>query len=825
MKKIYENEPDNAPYRTETPLHEMKTSIAILLMLCTISLFSQSSSIRGRITDPESTPLSFVAVLLYENEASEAIRGTTTDENGDFKFSDLAPATYKIHFSFIGFKTKEFELDLSSEKNMGIIILEENTEILNEATVVYKMPTISKLTDRIIFNVENTSFSTGNSWDILKSTPGVITIQDNLMIRGEGASVYLNNRKVQITSAELKTFLEGFSGANVQSIEVITNPPAQYDAESGPILNINTSKSAALGYKGRADGSYTQSIYPKYSIGTSHFFKNRKMNVYLNYNFSPKKEYKEDDASVNFIDETNTVFTNWQNIFDRTTRSEAHDANLILDYDLNDKNSLNLTSNLLLSPKRTFDNNIVNESYNAQSQLDSTFISKSHLESDLSNFAVDLSYKHLFNKEGSEIMANVHFTDYERHRDQNVTTNYYDSDNDFLQNISFFTNASQNVAIYTAQIDFETPIGSTKFRSGIKASFIDSESGIDFYDVLGNDLTLNSGRSDDFMYDEKVYAGYASISKDWDKISAKVGLRAEQIKAEGISVTLDQINDQDYLELFPTFFLQYRLHEDHSIAFDYSRRVNRPRYEDLNPFAYFLNENAYQEGNPSLQPDFSHRFNLNYSLKNKYFFDIYYRDRGNFITHLSFQDNEALTVRTSKQNAIEATSYGLDFVHSRSLTDFWFFYTYISIFHEDETFLAIESNNQEVTNDYNGIFAQALNSFTLSKDGTLTGELTVAYWSGYIFGSFKQAANTNLSIGLRKTLWNKRAAITMTGDDILGKANSRMTSRYLNQDYSYLAVPESRYIRFGFVYNFGNFRLQDNKRQIEKTERDRLDTQ
>jgi hypothetical protein len=567
----------------------MKTCIAILLLLCTASLFSQSNTIRGRITDTESTPLSFVAVLLYEGEASEATSGTTTDQNGSFIFSDIAPASYTIRFSFIGFKTKKLELDLSSEIDMGIIILEESTEILNQATVVFKKPTISKLTDRIIFNVENTSFSTGNSWEILKSTPGVITIQDNLMIRGEAASVYLNDRKVQITPAELKTFLEGFSGANVQSIEVIANPPARYDAESGPILNIRSSKTAALGYKGRVDGSYTQGIYPKYSIGTGHFFKNRKMDVYLNYNFSPKKEYKEDDAIVNFIDDTNTVFTTWENVFDRTTRSETHDANLILDYDLNDKNSLNLTSNLLLSPKRTFDNNIVNESYNAQNQLDSTFISKSHLENDLSNFAVDLSYKHLINKEGSEINVNVHFTDYERHRDQNVTTDYYDSDNDFLQNISFFTNASQNVAIYTAQIDFETPFGSTKFRSGVKASFIDSESGIDFYDVLDNDLTLNSDRSDDFLYDEKVYAGYASISKDWDKISTKIGLRAEQIKAEGISVTLDQVNDQDYFELFPTFFLQYRLHEDHSIAFDYSRRIIIPRYEELYPFAYFLN--------------------------------------------------------------------------------------------------------------------------------------------------------------------------------------------------------------------------------------------
>ena len=249
---------------------------------------------------------------------------------------------------------------------------------------------------------------------------------------------------------------------------------------------------------------------------------------------------------------------------------------------------------------------------------------------------------------------------------------------------------------------------------------------------MNGNLSLNESRTDNYLYDERVLAGYASLSKDWDKISTKIGLRAEQIEAEGNSITLSTINKQDYFELFPSLFIQYKLHENHSIAFDYSRRVNRPRYEDLNPFSYFLNENTFQTGNPTLQPSFSHRFNFNYSLNNSYFFDFYYRDRGRFITRLGFQDNEDLTVRTSEQNAIQATSYGLDFVHSRSITSFWYFYTYISIFHEEETFLAVESNNQEVTNDYNGVFVQAYNSFTLSKDKTLTGELSIAYWTGFI---------------------------------------------------------------------------------------------
>lgn len=803
----------------------MKNSITLFLLFFTVSVLSQNVSIGGRVLDTQNNPISFVTVLLYEAEASSPFKGTTTDENGNFSLHRLAEGDYRVAFSFVGFKTKELNTKASSVKNLGSIILEESMEGLETVTVTARKPTITKKVDRLIFNVENTTLSSGNSWDILKRTPGVITIQESLMIRGEGASVYLNGRRVQISSSELKTFLEGFSGANVKSIEVITNPPAQYDAESGSILNIVTSKVVSLGYKGRIDGAFTQAVFPKFNIGSSHFYKNKKLNLFFNYSFSPRKEFKEDEGLVNFINENNAVFTTWENDFNRTTRSKAHNANLVLDYDFDKRNSINFTSNLLYSPNRTFDNNIINESFNAQHQLDSTFISKSNLRNDLSNVAADLTYKHSFEKEGANISANFHYTDYERERNQNVSTNYFDSDNALLRNISFFTDAAQDIAIYTAQLDYETSIGTSSFNAGVKTSVIDSESGIKFYDDINGNTLFNASRSDNYLYDEKVYAGYTSVSKDWSKLSAKLGLRAEKIEAEGTSISLNEINKQEYFELFPTVFLQYKLHENHSIAFDYSRRVNRPRYEDLNPFAYFLNENTFQTGNPTLQPSFSHRFNFNYSLKNSYFFDFYYRDRGRYISTLSFQDNENLSLRTSEQNTIKATSYGLDFVHSRPITDFWFFYTYISIFHEDETFLAIESNNQEVNIDYNGAFVQLYNSLTLSKDKTLTGEVSVTYWSGFIFGSFKQDTHTNLTIGLRKTLWNKRATITLTSEDILGKENARLTSRYLNQDYSYLAVPETQFIRLGFAYNFGNFRLQDNKRQIDKTERDRLNSQ
>ncbi len=789
------------------------------------SVFAQEVTITGNVFDENNDPLSFVNVLLYEEGNAEPLKGATTNEQGFFEIKKIKPNPYLLIISFIGFQTHEQKISPSSNLDVGEIKLREDHQVLGETMITAKKPTIQRLADRLVFNVENTTLSSGSSWDILKRTPGVITIQDHLLIKGENATVYLNDKKVQITASELKALLEGMSGASVKSIEVITNPSSNFDAESGAILNIKTSKNVSLGYKGSIDATYTQALFPKFNFGTSQFYKNEKLDIFLNYSFQPHKEFKEDDAAINFIDESQSVFARWENDFNRTTRSKTHNANIVLDYTINDRNSISLSSNLLISPDKTFKNYIINESLNAQNQLDSTFISESNVSQDLNNIAVDLGYVHKFKKEGAKLSAIAHVTDYGRTQYQYVSTDYFDAGNTLFKNISFNTDALQEIMIYTGQLDLETPVGSTTLNSGTKVSFIKSESGIDFFDHGSGTPILNAGRSDEYLYNEKIYAGYAALAKDWEKFKTKIGLRAEQTEAEGKSISMNQINKQEYFELFPSLFLQYLFNEKHSISFDYSRRVNRPRYEDLNPFAYFLNENNFNVGNPNLIAAYSNRFTLNYTLKSKYFFDVYYYDRGNQIQTLSFQDNDNLTVRTFEQNLISATSYGFDFQHIRNITDYWFFYTYISLFHEDLSFVAIESANQIVDMDVQGVYAQISNSFTLTKDGTFSSELGGTYYSRYLFGSFERKPILDISIGLRKTLWNNRAVLSLASEDVLGKANARVSSRYLNQDYNYKSIPPTQFIRFGFTYNFGNFRLADNKRSVEFEERDRLKPQ
>lgn len=797
--------------------------IPLVLFITFLSFKAHSqNSVSGKLIDQNQDPIAFAnVVLLQANDSITVYMGAVSDETGSFAFENVLSNEYVLAVSFIGYEKLLKKINVNTDLTLETITLIEDPSGLDEITINARKPKITRSIDRIIFDVENSTLSTGSSWDILRKTPGVIVTQGQLMVRNSGVAIYINDRKVQLTADELRELLESYSAANIKSVEVITNPPARYEAEGGAILNIVTTTNLTPGYKGSINGNYTQGIYPKYQMGTSHYFKTEKLNLFANYTFSPRKEFKNDDSQVNFFDQNDQIYSRWETDFQRTTRSQAHNANLILDYDFNDRNTLSFSSTAMVSPDLRFRNFVETEAFDAQGRLDSTFVTNSDLENDQNNIAMDLIYTHKLAKEGAEVSVNAHYTTYDQDRVQDVFTQYYSPQDQPINQVSFFTDAAQKIDIFTGQIDYHSPIGTTNFEMGVKSSFINSESGISYFNTLGAPTLINS-LSDNFVYEEMIHAGYISIAKNWEKWSFKSGLRGEYTDVTGISNSLGEVNTQEYFELFPTAYLQHQISEDHVVTVDYSRRIARPRYESLNPFRYFLNENDFNAGNPNLRAAISNNYNLNYTLNGQYFFDAYYRDNGQTPSTLAFQDNDSRNIRRVSMNLLGSKSYGLDIAHQRSITNFWFVYGAFSLFHEENTFLAIESNNQAVTNAVDAFYSSIYNSFTLSKDGTFTGELTFLHISDFISGSYNLDPWTTVSAGLRKTLWDNRAELTLNVEDIFNTTNTRLTSRYLNQDNSFFAREETRLVRVGFKYNFGNFRLRDNQRRIEAAERDRI---
>jgi hypothetical protein len=793
--------------------------LILLFWLLSLPLIAQDFFLSGKVLDVQNQPIPFANILLL-NPDKTISQGAVSQEDGSFLIEGLDGAAYQLKVAFVGYEDYVSDMfSLSGNEEFLDIVLNEVTESLEEVVLLGKKPTIIRLADRLVFTVENSIVSNGNTWEILQRTPGVINSQDNLLIRGQNATVFLNDRKIQLSPDELKTLLKNLGGDTVKSIEVIANPPAQYDAEDGPVLNIITKKSITSGYKGTVTVANTYAVFPKYTFGTSHYFKSEKLNLFANYSFNKRKDFKEVDSYINFK-ENGMRTARWDIDFDRITRSDGHNANVILDYDINKKNTISFSALGFLSPDMTFRNKTFTDVQGVGDADSFNIDTNSQLNTDEVNLALDLKYD-LALKEGS-LSTNVHYTHFDRDRTQFLDSDYFTDQDLVFQNVDFSTAAEQEIDIYTVQLDYETKLGAVDVEAGAKISTISSRSKIDFFDVNNDVQTFNSGLSDNFIYDENVYAAYLSVGREWDTWSVKAGVRAEQTESVGTSIVLDAVQDLNYLEWFPTGYLQYAPNDNNSFAMDYGRRLTRPRYQDLNPFSYFITENNVSQGNPNLLPAFANKFNLNYTYKGSYSFDLYYTDNGENIVTLPFQDNSNFVFRTNRQNALESVSYGFDITHGRTIVKGWYSFLYTSLFHEEETFLAIESDNAVVTNEVDGVYVSLTNYLTLNKAKTFTGELSVAYFSQFLSGSYKQEANTNLTAGLRYSFWKKRASLQVTVSDILGEANAQLSSRYLNQDNGYFAVPETQNVRIGFTYNFGNFDLKDNNRSIDKTERDRL---
>ena len=803
----------------------MRFPLLFLLALFPLVLLSQTYKVSGSVKDSDGKPLPFANVILLKALDNTQVKGISADAEGRFTLEGIPEDLYYLQAKYFGYKSTLVALEIKRNIQIGALVLEPDSEWLDEVVVTGQKPTVERKADRIIFNVENTVLGEGTTWDILRNAPGVIIVQNNLEIRGQIASVYLNDRKIQLSQNEIQEFLKGLSGDMISSVEVIPNPPASYEAADGSILNIRTKENVVPGYKGNVRAQYTQGIFPKYSFGTSHYFKNDKVGIFVNYAYNPRKEFKDTDSRINFINDQNEIFARWNTDFGQTTRSRDQQLNMIFDYKPSERDLLNFTSNLSFSPNKEFQNELFTDMRNNTGVLDSTLQTNSGIEEDLQNLSFDLNYERKLKKEDATIKANVHYTYYELTRLQDGSSDYFDDAGDFIRNFTFATDALQDINITTGQIDYYTPVKSGSFESGLRGSWINSKSGIDYFADNNNLPPFDIALSDNFNYKEGVYAAYASLSQDWENWSLRLGLRAEQTNVESKSETLLQINTQNYFELFPSVFVTRKLGPDHSITFDYSRKLTRPKYSDLNPFRYFLNENNYLEGNPNLVPNFSHNLNLNFSIKDIYFIDFYYRDNGRYISSLSFQDNENQTLREIKQNVQKSTSYGLDFTISRSINNFWSLYFYNSLFYEDETFLAEESTIETYTNRVTGYYGYLNNALTFSKDGTFTGDLSLTYLSGFLYGSFKVSEIIRLNIGFRKTLWNNRAVISLVAEDLLGRANGTFTTRYANQDNAYKEVPETQIVRLGFTYKFGNFRLSNVNRGPRKSELQRLDNE
>lgn len=793
-----------------------------LLLFVTEVAFSQEYTLSGKVINKQGMAIPLANVLLTRVSDSSLVTGSSTGDSGNFAIPKIEKGEYFIYASYIGSKSKNHFISIERDYDIGSLYLVDLTQELEEVEITYQQPTLVRKADRTIFNISNTSLSEGDVMDALKRTPGVIVLKDRLTIKGDSdISILINDKKVNLPKDDIINLLSGTTAANVEAIEVITNPPAKYSAEGGMLINIKMSKNLISGYHGSVFNRYSQGVFPKHSIGIDNFFKGKKTDFSLNYNYTNSKRLIRYTSNTNFI-ENEIISSKWNSEKDNIRHRKRHSVSFFFDYELNKNNTLSLSSINTITPnyERTYDANTL--VLDPDGSLNSSFNTFNDSNDSQLNSSVYLDFEHKMKERGAKLNLNSHYTFYDNEQKQNINTDFFNVNHALINNNNFGTNSTQRIDLYSVQLDYSIdPDKNSQFETGVRYAKINSESAIEQEGFGGNQPGIDSTAVGSFIYNEDIFAAYASYDREWNKWNLKTGLRWEYTKTHGKLDTQSTANERKYPEWFPSVSLMFEPSDKHAYNLFGYRRITRPRYNDINPFQYFLGNNSVAEGNPDLLPAYKNFVGFNYTYDDSFTFELYYRYHKNYLSTVTFQDNDTKLTRYISSNLDRELSYGLDFSMQKKPTDFWYCYMLSSYFYSANQFLDIGSNSL-IDNGLWTLFFRTNNSFTFLKDKSLVVDVTFDYLSPITMQNTIQKSYNFLGLSVKKSIFNKQGSISIGVTDIFKQGNLYTTRRYLNQDNTSVYRSETRQFKFSFRYKFGNVKIKNNKKSKSSKERRRL---
>lgn len=790
-----------------------------LSLFCIGILSAQEYSISGSVKSADLEAVPYANVQLLNVADTTLVNGTSSDNNGNFEIEGVAKGSYLIKVSYIENESTLRKINVNGDVMLQSIRLNEEAQALDEVVVTSQKPRLERKVDRLVFNIENTALSDSDIWDVLKRTPNVIIVNDKLTVKGSGAvGILINGRKVNLPKEDIINLLSGTSASDVEAIEVITNPPAKYSAEDGILINIKKKKNLVAGYNGAIYNRYSQGILPKHTVGTDHYFKGEKAGFSVNYSFDHDRDVVKYTDITNFF-ENNEIVSTWTAEQEYLKRRKKHNLSAFFDYDLNDKNRLSLSTITVFQPQ-------VNRFYDTETAIVgdtlSGFNTINNSDERQLNTSYYLDFVHQLDKEGAEISLNSHYTYYDYERGQALNTVFMNTEGNPSGHNDFTTDADQRIDLYSLQVDYSTPLGeSANFESGLKYAGVNSISKVAQEGFDRDRPGIDPTEAGNFRYDEAISAAYASYSANWDRWNIKSGLRAEYTETNGELDVGAQRSKNDYLQLFPSFSLQYTPSEEHDFIAYYSRRVKRPRYAMINPFRVFQSNFSTIEGNPDLLPGNYQYMAGAYTYKNSYSVELFYGRNKNRLAELIFQDNDTKLLRFIQSNIMRDRSLGIDLIFNKDVTDFWHCYFVASVFDEKYSFKNLGTDNL-VENQMVGWYVRTSNSFTFLEDESLTADLSFIYTGPGLLRNTRMDGYGSLDLLLRKTVWDKKISISMGIEDLFNQGNEFNTRNYLDQSGTSLLRDENRLFVLGLRYKFGNTKIRDNYKSKNTDEGERL---
>jgi len=775
------------------------------LLLLFVFLILQSSNAQFRVTGIVSkkdlnTPLEFVTVGLFQN--NKLLQTSIADSLGRFSFSNVTPETYRIHVSFIGYKTLDSTIDIRKNISLNILLLADKTQ-LKEITVLAKKPLIERKVDRLVFNLENTINTTGlNTIELLAKAP-------LLQVKNEGISMFgrsdvvimINERIIHLTGPALDEFLKSIPVETITRIEIITNPSAKYEAAGNSgMVNIVTKRTRQPGYSGTANLSLSQSS--SFSIRPS---------VTLNYN--TKRIQFFGTISTGFGSNP-SFYTNqikyptytWDSYASDKEFSNVLQTSFGFEIPVTPKTSVGASYNRMHSEPDKNTERTTNIIDGLTEKIDSIIYIPSKEKKLFVNQSINIHFTHLFDSTNKKITIDADWYQNKYDLQTDISKTSYFSDGQLIPNSTFMNTSYNNhdASVYSINSILDIPLKEMKISVGSKASFFKNANDVQLYNLINNTWQLDSANSNSFKYNENIQALFLNINWPYKKFEFQAGLRGEFTQTKGFSSTLVQTNTNSYFDLFPTFYLTYQANKKNVFSFSYGRRLKRPSFAALNPFRVYREYYNYIEGNPYLKPYFSNNFEVTHTYKNFITSTLQFSKEKNAIYYLTLPEAGSNLIKTQPSNSITTIfiNYDCNILYPRlkwleSSNEFSVFYTDVN-------------SKLAATGDH--VFGwggdlKSINTFYFNKKRNFTGELDIIYEFPGISSLSHNESRFYTDVSFRYLL-NKKIQFGLGFRDIFKSKTLKWSQTVAGILNSGSVNNGTRRIAVTARYNFGNTKLK-----------------
>ena len=775
-----------------------------------IASFAQSNGkISGTIKEGGNQQiLKGASISLLHSSDSSLAKASITDKDGNFFFENINQGIYFLTASYIGRKTVNSKSFVLSADKPTVVVevlqLLPNDKDLKEVSVISKKAFIERKIDKTVVNVDASVTNAGSTaMDVLEKSPGVTVDKDgNISLKGkQGVMIMLDGKPSFLSGAELANLLRNMSAANLDQIEIMTNPSAKYDAAGNSgIINIKTKKTKQKGMNGSLTLGYGQGVYAKTNNSLNLNYRNGKFNIFSTLSVNQRKNYQHLDIKRVYKNMDQSVTA----IFDQNARmlhnNGSNSAKIGVDYYASKKTTIGFVVSGFINPEKQTN---LNTSYlkNGFGIVDFVAVSTGSEDGSWKNGAINFNLRHQFDSTGRELTMDVDYMDYNATKTQPFSNITYLPNGTVSNSNQLVGELPSVIKIYSAKADYTHPVKNiVKIETGIKTSFVNTDNTAGYFNIINDVKHPDYEKSNRFRYKENINAAYFNASKEIKKWGFQAGLRLENTNYSGNQFGNPQRTDssftKSYVGLFPTMFVSYNANEKNQFSFSYGRRINRPAYEDLNPFMFYLDKYTYGEGNPFLRPSYANVLEMSHTFQQWLTTTVNYSHTKDLFSEI-FEPRGYATV-IKQGNLASADNASISVSAQKPLTKIWTLIVYSEANYSQYKGLTFGNSEKRTGNTY---LVNINNQFKFNKGWS--AELSGFYRTKGIEGQVSINPLSQVNAGVQKEILKKKGTLKLNIRDAFFSMVQNGKLDILNTDASFHQYGDSRVVSLNFTYRFG----------------------